>query len=135
MRGPKSLYAPPPVELLSRADAEEIAKRALKSSPADETSATTTQTIPHRFTRPLCAPVAALVPIACPSSRYQATEPKQIGTIVATGDRPSKSGRSLLPGIDQAIGTIAATKGPSQAVEGAWRRWDRGTFPYPLPVQ
>ena len=33
--GPKSLYAP--VEILSRADAEEIAKRALKNSPADET--------------------------------------------------------------------------------------------------
>jgi predicted Zn-dependent protease len=33
--GPKSLYAP--VEILSRADAEEIAKRALKNSPAEET--------------------------------------------------------------------------------------------------
>ncbi len=32
---PKSLYAP--VEILSRAEAEEIAKRALKNSPADET--------------------------------------------------------------------------------------------------
>ena len=35
---PQSLYAP--VEILSRGDAEEIAKRALKNSPADETRVT-----------------------------------------------------------------------------------------------